>query len=126
MRFEAVPRLTTVLLHDSADGVRPSSGLELLQVGNLGVAYSLRGAGFYALLATSGLAPFRAIGVDTVLAAVSRVHLRAMRQRMRGATVRRLGSVLLGGHAFELAVIRADDATTPDPFEALHDPLDPE
>lgn len=120
MRYEIIPRLTTILLHHSAGGVRPASGLEVMQLGNLGVIYSLRGAGFYEALANGGLAIFREAGIDTVLAAVSKVHLRTMRQALKDrVTVRRLGSVGMHGHSFELVVIREVGAATPSPFEEV-------
>jgi hypothetical protein len=106
MRSEFVTRTQTLLLHEDADGVRPTSGLELLTMGSFAVAYSLRGAGFYKLLEESGLEPFRQIGVDTVLAAVSPVHLRAMRQRLKGATVQELQAINVGGKPMCLVVIQ--------------------
>lgn len=106
MRSEFVTRTQTLLLHDDAHGVRPTSGLELLTMGNFAVAYSLRGAGFYQLLEQSGLEPFRRIGVNTVLAAVSPLHLRAMRQRLKHATVQELQPIEMAGNRFELVMVR--------------------
>ncbi len=115
MRHEIVPRTFTILLHDAA-GVRPSSGVEVLQLGNIGVLFSLRGTGFYARLASDGLGMFKDAGIDTVLTVVSKVHYRAMRIGLKGARVLRLGSVGMVGHSFELVAIRADYATTPPLF----------
>lgn len=115
MRHEIVPRTFTILLHDG-DGVRPSSGVEVLQLGNIGVLFSLRGAGFYAKLAQDGLGMFKDAGIDTVLTVVSKVHYRAMRIGLKGARVMRVGQVGMVGHQFEMVAIRADYATTPPLF----------
>lgn len=113
MRSEFVPRLQTLLLHDDADGVRPTSGVELFTMGSFAVAYSLRGPGFYKLLEESGLEPFRQIGVDTVLAAVSPVHLRAMRQRLKHGKVQELQAIEVGGKALRLVIVNQKTPTTP-------------
>jgi hypothetical protein len=105
MRAELIQRTASLLLHDDASG-RPASGLEFMQLGNWAVVFSLRGAGFYDLLAASGLDTFRAQGIDTVLAAVSAVHMRAMRQRLAGVTVQELEPVNIGGQSMHLVIIR--------------------
>ena len=118
MRYEIIPRTITILLHDDADGVRPASGLEVLQLGHLGICYSLRGTGFYKMLHETGLAPFRQAGIDTVRTVVSPVHLRAMRQHLKLASVTKLGRLKMAGHEFELIAIRDNEAKSEPLFGA--------
>lgn len=116
MRHEIVRRSLTLLLHDDEDGVRPSSGVEVWQLGPLGILFSLRGGGFYTRLAANGLSMFRDAEIDTVLTVVSAKHHRAMRIGLKGAKVKSLGAFGLVGKQFVLIAIRADYATSPDWF----------
>ncbi len=112
MRHEIIPRTFTILLHDDDDGVRPSSGVEVMRIGHIGLLFSLRGSGFYKRLALDGLECFRELGIDTVLTGISKKHYRAMRIWLKGAKVHRLGTLGIEGHEFELVSIRADYATS--------------
>lgn len=116
MRTELVKRWSTVLFH-AKDGVKPVGGLELVHVGNLGISFSLRGKSFYENITTHGWANFKEAGIDTLLCAVSKKHLRLIRIAVKGnAEFKHLGTVQLDANTFELIVLRDPAATTANPF----------
>lgn len=121
MKTELVKRWSTLLFH-AKEGVKPVGGLELVHVGNLGISFSLRGKGFYENITAQGWQSFKEAGIDTLLCAVSKYHLRLIRLAVKGkAEFKHVGTVQLDTKLFELIVLRDPAATTANPFANVKD-----
>lgn len=73
--------------------------------------HSLLGAGFYALLAESGLKPFRDLGLRYVYAAISDSHLALMRRHLPvGILLEVEGDCSIDGHALRWVLMTDAEA----------------
>lgn len=87
-------------MFDRIETINPSSSLQVMRVGDRGMIHSLLGAGFYALLAESGLKPFRDLGLRYIYAAISDSHLALMRRRLPAGIVLEVeGDCSIDGHS---------------------------
>ncbi len=87
-------------MFDRIGTINPSSSLQVMRVGDRGMIHSLLGAGFYALLAESGLKPFRDLGLRYIYAAISDSHLALMRRRLPAGIVLKVeGDCSIDGHS---------------------------
>lgn len=87
-------------MFDRIGTINPSSSLQLMRVSDRGMIHSLLGAGFYALLAESGLKPFRDLGLRYIYAAISDSHLALMRRRLPAGIVLEVeGDCSIDGHS---------------------------
>lgn len=95
-------------MFDRIGTINPSSSLQVMRVGDRGMIHSLLGAGFYALLAESGLKPFRDLGLRYIYAAISDSHLALMRRRLPAGIVLEVeGDCSIDGHSLRW-VLMAD------------------
>ena len=100
MRYRILDRESSILMFDRIGTINPSSSLQVMRVGDRGMIHSLPGAGFYALLAESGLKPFRELGLRYIYAAISDSHLALMRRRLPAGIVLEVeGDCSIDGHS---------------------------
>ena len=111
MRYRILDRESTILMFDREGTINPSSSLQVMRVGDRGMIHSLLGAGFYALLAESGLKPFRDLGLRYVYAAISDAHLALMRRRLpAGIALEIEGDCSIDGHALRWVLMTEAEA----------------
>jgi len=106
-------RQTSMLFFDRPGTINPSSSLQLAQVGECGMAYSLMGPGFYQVLESQGLAQFERLGVRYVYAAVSDAHLRLMRARLKAVVVEYQFKCRIADHALNWVLLRPATSDSP-------------
>lgn len=98
-------------MFDRDGTINPSSSLQVMRVGDRGMVHSLLGAGFYALLAESGLRPFKSLGLRYVYAAISDSHLALMRRRLpAGIVLDVVGDCSIDGHVLRWVLMTDAEA----------------
>ncbi|MFZ4286621.1 hypothetical protein [Variovorax sp. HJSM1_2] len=102
-----VHRRTTVLVFERGPDKRPTSSLQVTQMGDNALIDSLMGPGFYRLMERVGLQPFTELGIHFVYAAVTDLHLQVMRERMPLLRVTRLRGTVVDGIAMNWVEISA-------------------
>nr|WP_315210818.1 hypothetical protein [uncultured Albidiferax sp.] len=100
-------RQSSLLFFDRPGTLNPRSSMQLAQVGECAMAYSLMGPGFYELLQQRGLVDFEALGVRYVYAAISDAHLRLMGTRLAGVRIEVQFKCWIGAHLFNWVLLTA-------------------
>jgi hypothetical protein len=106
--YKWLVRDETLIMFDRADSVNFCSALQIQRVGDRAQIHSLLGEGFYKLLITSGLEPFRERGIRYVQAAVVEGHAALLRRSMRripGATFQDQGTCRMEGKRMRWVLI---------------------
>lgn len=88
-----------MLLFQKDGDLNPSSSLQVMQVGDRAMIHSLIGNGFYDMLNSVGLKPFKEMGVKYVYAAISHAHYRLMSRRLpSGISLELHGTCTINSH----------------------------